>query len=73
VLEDDPRALRMRAAPGTQHPIVAQIAVGSLFFVLEGPVCGESYAWYRVRYQGEEGWVAEGDGSQYYAEPYLPG
>jgi hypothetical protein len=73
VLDDDPRALRMRSNPGTENPIVAQIPIGGVFLVLEGPVCGEAYAWYRVRYRGTEGWVAEGDSEQYYVEPYLPG
>lgn len=73
VTDEDDRALRMRESPGTDNPIVAQIPVGGVFFVLEGAVCEEVYAWYRVRYRGDEGWIAEGDLEVYYVEPYLPG
>jgi hypothetical protein len=73
VTNEDERPLRMRSEPGTQNAIVATLAVGDVFLVLEGPQCAQSYSWYKIRFEGEEGWVAEGDRRVYYIEPYLPG
>jgi hypothetical protein len=73
VMDDDPRALRMRSGPGTGNDIIDQLPINSVFLVLEGPVCGEDYAWWRVRHRNKEGWIAEGEPNYYYVEPYLPG
>src|SRR5690606_15796017 len=37
----------------------------------EGPTCGSSNAltWWRIEYQGIEGWTAEGDLRDYWLEP----
>ena len=70
---DDEETLNLRSGPGTDYRILEQIEQLEVFFVLDGPVCAEDYAWYRVLYAGQEGWIAEGDFEQYYAEPYLPG
>ncbi len=70
---DDEETLNLRSGPGTEYRILEQIEQLEVFFVLDGPVCAEDYAWYRVLYDGQEGWIAEGDFEQYYAEPYLPG
>lgn len=73
VLPDDPRPINMRRAAGVENIVVTQIPIRGLFLVLEGPVCGGDYVWWRVRYNGLDGWVAEGDGNGYYIEPYLTG
>ena len=52
---DDPRPLNMRDGAGTSHAVIAQIPAGGVFYVLEGPSCGQNYAWYRVEYQGDRG------------------
>jgi hypothetical protein len=39
--------------------------------VLDGPVCNGNYAWYEVHYGDYTGWLAEGDLTSYYVEPYL--
>jgi hypothetical protein len=36
--------------------------------VLEGPVCGDGLAWWRVRLKNREGWTAEGDEEMYFLE-----
>jgi hypothetical protein len=72
VLPDDPRPINMRAEPGTDSTLITSITIMEVFFVLEGPVCDGEYAWYKVQYDGDEGWIAEGDLSSYYVEPYLP-
>ncbi|MDW8299059.1 MAG: SH3 domain-containing protein [Anaerolineae bacterium] len=40
--------------------------------VLEGPVCSDSFAWWRVRLDNREGWAAEGDLEGYYLEFFEP-
>lgn len=73
VLPDDPRPVNLRSGPGTANRILERIPPRSVFYVLEGPLCAGDFAWYRVRYNGVEGWLAEGDLSGYYVAPYLPG
>lgn len=70
---DDPRPLNMREGPGTAFDVITQIPAGGFLYVLEGPTCSQNYAWYRVEYDGREGWIAEGDDSGYYVEVYPPG
>lgn len=73
VLPDDPRPVNVREGPGTDRPVKAIMPVLSVFMVLEGPVCNGGYSWFRIRYEAVEGWIAEGDRTSYYVEPYLPG
>jgi len=69
----DPRPLNMRDGPGTSHPVIAQIPASGVLYVLEGPTCGQNYAWYRIEFQGLSGWIAEGDDRAYFVELYPPG
>lgn len=73
VLPDDPRPVNLREGPGTDKEVKAMMPVRALFFVLDGPVCNNGYSWFKVRYQEIEGWIAEGDRTSYYVEPYFPG
>src|SRR5690606_3407535 len=69
VRSDDPRPLNVRSGPGTTYPRVGQIAINSVFDVLEGPTCANGLAWYRILYAGGfEGWIAEGD-TEYFVDP----
>jgi hypothetical protein len=36
--------------------------------VLEGPICGDGFAWWRVQFGTREGWTAEGDAESYFLE-----
>lgn len=72
VLPDDPRPINLRGGPGTDNNTITSIPILEVFFVLNGPVCNGQYAWYEVQYGDYRGWVAEGDLSSYYIEPYLP-
>lgn len=73
-MDDDPRPINVRNGPGTDERILGRIEINELFLVLEGPVCADDYAWYRIRSRnGLEGWLAEGDRVNYYVEPYMPG
>jgi hypothetical protein len=69
----DPRPVNVRSSPGTNQPRIAQLPANEVFFVLEGPVCSERYAWYRIDHDGVMGWIAEGDTTSYYVEVYPPG
>jgi hypothetical protein len=72
VLDDDPRPVRIRSLSSVESDVVASIPPDGIFFVIDGPRCEEGYAWYFVRYQRIEGWIAEGDPTGYYVEPYPP-
>ena len=72
-LTDDGKRLNLRAGPGTDFNIIAQMAPLEDFLVLAGARCGGSYVWYEVEYRGILGWIAEGGDGQYFAEPWLPG
>jgi hypothetical protein len=72
VLPDDPRPINLRGGPGTSNNTITSITILEIFFVLNGPVCNGDYAWYEVQYGDYRGWIAEGDLSSYYVEPYLP-
>lgn len=70
---NDDRPLNVRERPGTGASIVGQIEPGSVFVVLEGATCSARYLWYRVARGSLTGWVAEGDMTTYFVEPYPPG
>jgi hypothetical protein len=62
-------ANNVRDTPSTGGEIVAKIAGGAQFVVLEGPVCAEGLAWWRIAYLDWEGWTAEGSGQHYWLAP----
>jgi uncharacterized protein YgiM (DUF1202 family) len=73
VTSDDPAPLNLRSGPRTSFDILDTIPSGDIFFVLEGPRCSEQYAWYRIDYRGQQGWIAEGSNRAYFVELYPPG
>lgn len=61
----------LRSIPEQSGELLGQIPTGDSFTVLEGPTCDESgIAWWRVDYAGITGWTAEGQGTEYYVEPF---
>lgn len=76
VVEDNEREtaqlVNVRAGPGTDNRVIAQMDIGAVFLVLGGPTCSPQYAWFQVRYGETVGWIAEGDREAYYVEPFLP-
>lgn len=64
-------ANRMREFPSLDSAVVGQIPGSAQFSVLEGPICDEvnQIAWWRVNYNGTEGWTAEGQADTYWTEP----
>ena len=72
VLPDDPRPINLRSGPGIDNNTITSIPILEVLFVLNGPVCKGDYAWYEIQYADYRGWIAEGDLTSYYVEPYLP-
>jgi hypothetical protein len=56
----DGSGLRVRAEPSADGAELAMLEEGAEVAILEGPVVGGDYHWYRVRYgtQGLTGWAA---------------
>jgi hypothetical protein len=61
----------MRSAPGTgsNSTVLGNIPSGTIFSVLEGPVCASGYNWWKVNASGFVGWTAEGQNGQYWLDP----
>ncbi len=65
----------VRSEPGKSGDLIAQISSGSLIYILAGPVCADGYVFWKVEHitiPGGSGWTAEGDGKDYWLEPYKP-
>jgi hypothetical protein len=62
-------ANNLRSEASVASDVVGQIPGESFFIVLEGPVCAEDYAWWRVDYNGTVGWTVEGSEDEYWLEP----
>lgn len=72
VTMEEESPLNMREGAGTSFQVIAQLDPGEIVFVLEGPVCSQRYAWYKVEFDDIEGWIAEGNASIYFVEVYPP-
>ncbi|MCA9887483.1 MAG: SH3 domain-containing protein [Anaerolineae bacterium] len=61
---------RMRSQPSLNNNVVGRIPAGAQVYVIEGPRCNEGMHWWRVSYNNQVGWTAEGNGwNQYWIEP----
>jgi hypothetical protein len=66
---------RVRAEPNTSAAVLTQLYPGSIVRVSEGPICVHDLVFWKVESEavpGGVGWTAEGNGSDYYMEPYPP-
>jgi hypothetical protein len=55
------------------HPtsrIIGQLSTGALFAITGGPSCADGILWWQVNYNGTTGWIGEGQGTDYWFEPY---
>lgn len=54
--------LNLRALPGTDAPLITQVAPGTEFTVINGPQSADGYTWYQIRSDDGtlEGWAADG-------------
>ncbi len=70
VLPGLPNVLRSQPNRGVGSAFIANIPAGSIFTVLNGPSCSNGILWWQVNYNGLIGWTGEGQGNQYWLEPY---
>jgi hypothetical protein len=67
---------RVRSAPLDEETyILSLLYPGTTVQVLGGPVCHDGLVFWKVASEtipGGEGWTAEGDGDEYWLEPYVP-
>lgn len=68
-------SMKNRAATGAAGASeVAQLAYGTVVAVDAGATCNFGYVWWQIHLaDGTAGWIAEGDKSNYFAEPYTLG
>lgn len=59
----------LRAEPSSTSVLLGTIPGEEFIAVLEGPVCADSMAWWKVQYLGQIGWTSEGQGSTYWINP----
>jgi len=65
----------VRAGPSTVETSIALLYPGSVVELLEGPICADGVVFWKVGSDlvpGGIGWTAEGDGADYFLEPYVP-
>ncbi|TFH41704.1 MAG: hypothetical protein E4H01_14530, partial [Lysobacterales bacterium] len=68
-------ANRVRSAPLVGDNKIGDLLPGSTVSVYEGPVCADGLVFWQVANEsipGGYGWTAEGDGTEYWLEPYQP-
>lgn len=77
VYDGDGIGSELRNNPGKEtsgSQFLQAVPEGTVFTLLEGPVCLDGALWWRVNLpDGSEAWSAEGDNQRYYLEPYVLG
>lgn len=64
---------RVRSGPGKSAEVIGQLYPGTASLAVEGPVCADGLVFWRVENStipGGSGWTAEGDGKEYWLEPF---
>ena len=71
VTTEDGELLTIRALPGRDAPILAQVGSGKQYTVIAGPQTAEGFKWYRIRSDDGtlEGWAADGDNTKRWLSP----
>jgi uncharacterized protein YraI len=64
--------ISFRAGPRTSDELISFIPNQAIINIIGGPNCFDGFVWWQVSYDGEIGWVAEGDVVNYYIEPVTP-
>jgi hypothetical protein len=62
-------ANNVRDTASRSGALVGQISGGSIFSVLDGPVCADGLQWWQVEYGDLTGWTVEGNGEDYFLMP----
>lgn len=63
--------LNVRTEPGAD--VVTIFNGGTAFNVIGGPICHNGLFWWQIQRAAVQGWLAEGDSTEYYIEPYEGG
>ena len=66
---------RVRAEPSLASRIISQLYPQTIVKIIEGPVCAGGLVFWKIAQPlipGGSGWTAEGDGTNYWLEPYRP-
>jgi len=60
----------VRQMPTKKGALIAEISPGTLFIVLDGPVCADGLTWWHIQLPDlKVGWTAEGDSDSYWLTP----
>lgn len=62
----------LRVNPTTSAERIGRMTAGTIFSILDGPVCAEGYVWWRASVDGMRGWTVEAVDDSYALEPYPP-
>jgi hypothetical protein len=65
----DGTPLNVRGAAGLSGAVIGQVAEGTPFDVVDGPVCADSIFWWAIATDTMVGWAAEGADGEYFVEP----
>lgn len=69
-----PGGLNLRQNATTNGQLITRLGSGLVVDVLEGPVAGEGYIWWRIDdKQGNVGWAVQGDGEDTWLSPAVAG
>ncbi len=66
---------RVRSGPASSNAVITQIYPQTRVKVVQGPVCADGLVFWKVEnamIPGGFGWTAEGDGTEYWLEPFKP-
>lgn len=66
---------RVRSVPEVADNVISLLYPGTIVKILEGPLCQDNLVFWKVGnadIPGGSGWTAEGDGKDYWLEPYNP-
>jgi hypothetical protein len=66
---------RVHSGPSLSDEVILQIYPQTIVRVVDGPVCADGLVFWKVAHAlipGGSGWTAEGDGTEYWLEPYKP-
>lgn len=63
-------ANKVRNSPSLSAGQIGKIDEGEVFSVIDGPQCADGFTWWKVSYDGLEGWTASGTGADPWIEPY---
>jgi uncharacterized protein YgiM (DUF1202 family) len=55
----DAKNLNLRLQPGLSQEIISGIPKDASVTVVAGPACKDGFRWYKLNYQGQEGWSVE--------------